>query len=277
MQLSRERVFDLWAPAACPWSAWAKPVLFAYLPIFSQAQLAEAQAETASSAPWAPPADGSCALVLDLPGALSVRLAEALVQRGYRPVPLFNAVPGPLQEPEGRAINPLIDVYGIASALQAASARLLQALPALPPEAPPAFVLDANRRHGRRPEPGAFDNRSVSLPTDFPSAAFLQSRGVERVLLVIEAAHILSTAGQPETDLAHTLLRWQEAGLQIESCAVDESLELRSSPDRISVERPRWYRAIWHNALSVLGLTRSPLGGFGGELPVPSGSSGAGG
>lgn len=111
--------------------------------------------------------------------------------------------------------------------------------------------------------------------TEQPSR--LQSRGVLRVLLVIDAANMLSSAGQPEADLAHTLLRWQEAGIHIESCRVDDTLELRSSPDRITVERPRWFRALWHNALSVFGLTKNPLGGFGGELPIPSGSSGGAG
>lgn len=92
--------------------------------------------------------------------------------------------------------------------------------------------------------------------TEQPSR--LQSRGVLRVLLVIDAANMLSSAGQPEADLAHTLLRWQEAGIHIESCGVDDTLELRSSPDRITVERPRWFRALWHNALSVFGLTKTP-------------------
>lgn len=274
--LSREQTFDLWAPTVSPWSPWVKPVLFAYLPSLSPSRLAELAESAAPRAAWAPPADGSCSIVIDLPGVLGVKLAEGLARHGYRPVPLFNAVPGPLEQPEiGR--QPLVDVYGIAEAIEATSNRLVEPLRALSNDAPPAFVLDANRRIGRAPQPGAFDNRSVSLPTDFPSAAFLQSRGIGRVLLVIGSAHMLSTAGQPETDLAHTLLRWQEAGILIESCGVNENLELRSAPDRITIERPPWFRAVWHNALSVMGLRRNPLGGFGGELPLPSGPSGAGG
>jgi len=273
MLLSREQTFDLWAPAASPWSPWVKPVLFAYLPALAASQLEETAMLAPGRTDWAPPADGTCALVIDLPGVRSVNLSEALAGNGYRPIPLFNAVPGPMDS----LAQPLIDVNSIGKALQAASTRLVDALRKLPAEAPPVFVLDAQRRVGRPPEPGAFDNRWVSLPTDFPSAAFLKSRGIERVLLIIAAEHMLSTAGQPQTDLAHTLLRWQEAGLPMESCGVDEHLELRSRPDRIVVERPRWFRAAWHNALSVLGLRRNPLGGFGGELPIPSGSGGAGG
>ena len=66
-----------------------------------------------------------------------------------------------------------------------------------------------------RVEPPAFDNRSVSLPTDFPSANLLLSYGVRRVVLV------QATDGQPQADLAHTLLRWQQAGIDMMRSAVD--------------------------------------------------------
>ncbi len=70
-------------------------------------------------------------------------------------------MPGPLADPDdGRVVQPLIDVYEVAFVLRAASGRLLEPLQALPAEAPPAFLLDGKRRSGRRPEPGAFDNRS---------------------------------------------------------------------------------------------------------------------
>jgi hypothetical protein len=66
------------------------------------------------------------------------------------------------------------------------------------------------------------------------------------------------------------LLRWQNAGIVILACPLDENLE-GSEPAPIVLARPTWFGAIWHNALSVLGLRRSPLGGFGGTLPVPFG------
>ena len=55
------------------------------------------------------------------------------------------------------------------------------------------------------PGPGTFDNRWVVFPQDFPSAAFLRSRGVAEVLLIQAGA-------QPQEDLAHVLLRWQQGG-----------------------------------------------------------------
>jgi hypothetical protein len=65
------------------------------------------------------------------------------------------------------------------------------------------------------------DNRSISLPTDFPSGQLLRARGIRRILLVQEAASL------PQADLSHTLRRWQEAGLAILAKRLDEPSQAR--------------------------------------------------
>jgi hypothetical protein len=250
---------------------WAKPVLFAYLADVLEPDSESAPATTSGPvlSDWAPSADGSTLLVVDLPGVRSVRLAEALAQLGFRPVPLFNAVPAAtLHDVSGSCC--VVEVSPIIDAIRGASFRMLQQLRDLGPEAPAAFLLDAGRRLGPAPRSGDFDNRSVSLPTDFPSATFLQSRGVSRVLLVNDGDRRRIASYQPATDLAHTVLRWQTAGIQILACSLDSRLQATETRS-IQVTRPTWFRAFWHNALSTLGLRRNPLGGFGGVLPLPSG------
>ena len=94
----------------------------------------------------------------------------------------------------------MVDVWPTVAALVTGAAPLGNA--AVPADAPPAFLLDADRRTGRVVvTPGVFDNRSVSLPTDFPSAGRLRAGGVTRVVLV------RSVGGTPQPDLAHTLRR----------------------------------------------------------------------
>lgn len=250
---------------------WCKPVLFAHLPN-TMTPMGGNQQSLPVFAPWAAHADGSTVLVVDLPGVQSVRMAETLVHAGFRPVPLFNAVPGPegLDDTErDNSARTAVDVRPIIEALEQATLRLREPLQCLSAAAPPAFLLDGDRRLGKDPRPGDFDNRSVSLPTDFPSATFLQARGVRRAIVVFDAQSRMVTGDQPATDLAHTLLRWQTAGITIFSCALDENLE-GGNLQTIAVARPTWFRAIWHNALAVVGLRRNPMGGFGGELPVPS-------
>jgi hypothetical protein len=228
---------------------------------------------------WVP--DRATAMVVDLPGSQGVTMALSLAAIGYRPVPLYNACPAPA------GTKALVDVRPIMIALASAASSLPSL--GLPDEAPPAILLDANRNPAAAaaprdmvednstyvppfltdakgetavvaPSPRTFDNRSISLPTDFPSANFLRSRGIQRIVLV-QPHH-----AEPSADLSHTLRRWQQAGLTILAVAIHEP----GPPRPITIKHPRAYRLLWYNLLAKLGLRRNPLGGFGGFLPVPS-------
>src|SRR5579859_3707035 len=202
--MNKEEIFSTWAPDESPWSRWAKPVLFAYL---DSALSHIAVTEKAGDVGWVPVPGEKAALALDLPGAEGVVTGIALAGRGYWPVPLYNAVPLPIS---ARLLNPLasggavaaVDVLPIISALRKGAEQLAQLN--LPFDAPPAFLLDANRQGWRKMIPGEFDNRSVSFTTDFPSANFLAAQGIERVILVQKGKL------EPQPDLAHTLRRWQD-------------------------------------------------------------------
>jgi hypothetical protein len=210
-------------------------------------------------ASWIPPAGDNPALVLDLPGPDGVWTGVAAAARGYRPVPLYNAVPGPTTGVWIGAFASLVDVGPILSALCHVTPDLQRA--ALAPEAPPAFLLDANRRgEGGFVAPGRFDNRSISFTTDFPSATFLAAHGIRRAVL------IQSTGDQPQPDLAHTLRRWQDGGIVLELKRLDAS----EAPVPIAVRKPFGFGFLWHRALRMLGLRRHRLGGFGGFVPEPS-------
>ena len=246
---TRNEVFEAWAPRDSVWSVWAKPVLFAHLP---RALPAITPIEP-RALPFAPPE--RTAIILDLPGATALPLALDLASRGHRPVPLYNACAAGAGEPEVVPVRPILD------ALVAGAGALQQG--SIAPDAPPVFLLDADRRGVGRPAPtaGQFDNRSVSLPTDFPSAAFLASQSVRRVLLV------QSTTLVPQPDLAHTLRRYQRAGLELTSMAL---LETSRPPAPLRVPRPPLFGFAFQRFLALVGLRRNPLGGFGGTLAQPS-------
>jgi hypothetical protein len=243
--MTAREVYDVWAPAGGSWSDWVKPVLFAHI---NKTWMQPLPPQTFDVS-WAPPADGQAAMVVDLPGGAGVWFAVALAERGYRPVPLYNAVPGPAA---------VVEVQSIIAALEVTT-RTLVGLN-LPWGAPPAFLLDANRRMGHRAAaPGMLDNRSVSFVTDFPSSNLLMSRGIHRAMLVQH------DAVEPQPDLAHTLRRWQEAGIELQSMALSGP-----APVPCVVAKPAWYRSLFYRLIWSFGLRRSPLGGFGGVLPVPS-------
>jgi len=256
--MNKEQIFSIWAPDDSPWSRWAKPVLFAHLDL-PQIPVTE----TVADVNWSPPPPGGdVALVLDLPGAEGVLIGVALAVRGYRPVPLYNAVPLPAGESFINPVNdkPLaaVNVSPILGALKEGAEKLAPL--SLPSDAPPAFLLDANRRGGERKMlPGEFDNRSLSFTTDFPSALYLASHGIQRVILVQK------NAIDPQPDLAHSLRRWQDGGLKLERLRLDPY----SKPESFEVARPSWYGAMFQRLLARLRLRRSRDGGFGGWISAP--------
>jgi hypothetical protein len=253
--LSNEAIFDIWAPPTAIWSPWAKPVVFAHA---DRQNVVEDSADSQTvDIAWAGGLSNSTAIIVDMPGVRGVMAGIAVASIGYRPVPLYNAIPGmsiSWSDP------PVVDVQSVVCALIRCT-PIVASLD-LAVDAPPVFLLDAGRRIGRGPPTaGQFDNRSVSLPTDFPSGNFMLSQNVARVILVQES----DLTAQP--DLAHTLLRWQEAGVQI----MAKSLNNLEPPRPIIVPRPSHFRALFYNMLATLGLRRSALGGFGGLLPMASG------
>src|SRR5258708_39433081 len=207
--------------------------------------------------------ESDLAVVLDLPGDEAVRLSLALALRGFRPVPVMDGSPGPdiLGNSQtilgtGPALSPQASV---AVDMRQTLRWLCIGAAVLPtvkiaPNASPVFLLDALRM-GRMHTPGmeVFDNRWKTFPQDFPSAGFLKEHGIRRVLLIQDMA------GQPGEDLAHVLLRWQEAGISIQA---GSAADINASK-LIHVNRPTRFRTLWHRALALKGLSRAASGGFG--------------
>jgi hypothetical protein len=242
----------VWAPPESPWSAWAKPVLFAHLP----RPLPPPGPAAPPDLTWVPPAAERRALVVDLPGAEAVRLGVALAGRGYRPVPVFNACPPPLDPGAGAGPRAVIDVDTILAALVEGAEELRQYV--LAADAPPAFLVDANRQRPLQPvRPGLFDNCSVLFVTDFPSANFLAAHDVRRALLVRERH------GGIERDLAYVLRTWQRGGVPL---AVKRGME----PGLVEpLVIGGWWLLfdLWHRLTATLRLRRNPQGGYGGFVP----------
>jgi hypothetical protein len=243
-----EDIFAVWAPDDSPWSVWVKPVLFVDAVAGDDSTFTPNPALAARY----PRPDDASALVLDLPGRASAELGLALATRGYRPVPLYNG---------GNGAGAAIDVTAIMVAL-GAGARDLARL-SVPEDATPAFLLDSDRMKGPAPDPGRFDNRWLVFPQDFPSAAFLRSRGIRRALVIQEG-------DAPREDLAHVLLRWQQGGIELSLASPEKPDDLRP----LRVRPPSRFRRAWYRALAAMGLRRSNVGGFGALVPVASASSG---
>jgi hypothetical protein len=278
-----EELYAIWAPKELIWSPWAIPVPFAQMACTEATE--QVGAVEALAASRIIESRNDLAVVVDLPGGEAIRFGLALARHGFRPVPIIDASPGPYLVSVPSGLQPggqgkkivVVDMSDLLAAL-CAGGDFLRTV-SLPAHAPPAFVLDSLRMTGEQAiDNGLFDNRWKVFPQDFPSAKFLKQQGIRRVLLVQKApkaevgiasatARLLrtSTLGavwswQPQEDLAHVLLRWQQAGLEI--CVADEQHTRDARPIRIT--EPFRFKAIWYRALEILGLHRSSVGGFGG-------------
>jgi hypothetical protein len=284
--VTSEDIFEAWAGDSL-WSRWVKPVLFAHLStdIITHSSTNVMQEAAPVDVSRVPRATGTTAIVVDLPGAASIATGLALAELGYRPVPLYNAVPvmlpdastptldptaGETQAPSGLGVSlglgdasaargptTAVDMYPIVRLLVQGAAN--PSVRSLSPQAPPAFLLDSRRRGiGASCRPGDFDNRSISLPTDFPSANFMLAQRIREAIVLQEQE------GAPQQDLSHTLRRWQEAGIGVRTSMPG------APPQLVVVPRPPRFRHMWYGLLARMGLRQNPLGGYGGFLPVPS-------
>jgi hypothetical protein len=190
--------------------------------------------------------EGTPAVVVDLPGIEGIAVGLALADFGFRPVPLYTALPAP------EAIVPMFDLV---RALIAGAEELGRK--ALPRAAPPAFLLDARRDgRGRQGKPGQFDNRSLAFPTDFPSANRLRDGGIGAVVL------IQAGSNDVREDIAQTLAAWAKGGLPQFLLRADAP----QLPAPIAVRAHGLLRrfALWLRRAS---LRRDASGGFGGRIP----------
>ena len=266
--MKREEVFLAWAPKDSVWSPWVLPVPFAQMNCLDFAPALEVKAD---SFPWILQGDKEeFAYILDLPGEQAIRYGLTMAGLGLRPVPVIDGSPGAgefyfSREPQASTTpawhpNVAVDMTELLRAL-CEGASVLPGI-SIAPNALPAFLLDSRRMSGQRVLSNEiYDNRWQVFPQDFPSAKFLLEHGVRRVMLVQEHK------GQPQEDLAHVLLRWQEGGIAIETVGISDG----SSREEIRVTKPSWFRRIWYRALAVLKLRRSWSGGFGGFPMISAG------
>ncbi len=237
--------YEIWSPAASPWSPWVKPALFAYHPRPDRAG-APSPRDTQPFR-WFPQTAGGCALIVDLEGPDSVRYGIELAHRGFRPVPTFASCP-----PDAPGIHPCpVDADAVLAALFSASAAL-SSVP-LAVEAPPAFLLDASRNFlpVGFTGPEVFDNRSAIFASDFPSASTLRSHGIHRCLIIRDSAKPVGA------DLLHALLYWKRDGIEITAVGLD------GSPLNLTWPRLGFWSDLWHRLRLRLSLGPNSRGGYG--------------
>jgi hypothetical protein len=238
-------LFDIWAPYDSIWSKWAKPAIFTV----QVTSPAEKHLSEPSDLYIPSPGLGETAVIVNLPGVESIEYGLALAEQGFQPVPVFNCTGGE---------KPLIDVRPIGLALVSGAEEL--SATNIPSGAPPAFLLDSDRRKGT-PQEGNFDNRWVVFAQDFPSGTFLLAHGIKRVMLVQQSTSI-------DDDLGEVLAFWKRSGVEI--LLVGDLSGPHPADHLKKISRFSLARAAFGATLiASLGLRRGNAGAFGASVPYP--------
>jgi len=208
------------------------------------------------------PTPGSTAIVVDLPGEEGVMWGLKLAGLGYRPVPLYNALPfaigDKMSSPSARPAT-TVHVEEVLTALVRETGNLEKLH--LRMNAPPVFLLDGGRRLARTDvRPGIFDNRSVCFSTDFPSASFLLEHDIRSITVVQEGTKFAP-------DLLPTLVAWQQRGIEIQRKRYRNSQPL----ERVVVMKASFLSWAWFRLTVALGFHKGELGAFGEIVSTSSG------
>ena len=175
--MSGKEAYRIWAPAGCKWTDWVRPV-----PFMAAGDVSRIYCDSDYAVPAAEYIDANntgAAVIVDLPGAESVKEGIALAKAGYRPVPIYN---GTVEQPGARAA---VDNRSVGLALVMA-ARELERIE-IRSDAPPAFLTDSNRMNRYRMDASLFDNSWDVYAQDLPSADYLLKNGIWRVIVVGES------------------------------------------------------------------------------------------
>lgn len=174
--MTGKEAYRIWAPAGARWTDWVRPVPFVTAGSFSGAYC-----DPDFHVPAADYVDEhyeDAAVIVDLPGAESIREGIALAKAGYRPVPIYN---GTAEQPGSRAA---VDNQTVGTALIMAAEELAQIR--IRENALPAFLTDSNRMNQFRMDAALFDNSWDVYAQDLPSADYFIKSGIRKVIVVGE-------------------------------------------------------------------------------------------
>jgi len=193
-------LFATWAPPLNErWTKFAKPALFVHIKASSRyvktLNTPHVPADISQSN------NNKTAIIVDLPGAVGVESGLALAKIGFMPVPLYNGI----HEEKIGMLDQAVNNAPIVDALISGADTLRYLY--LNNDSPPAFLLDSNRNAETINDSAIYDNRwSIELD-DMPATAYMQSCGIQRI--------VVWTDGEVRKDLMPILESYRDTGLEI--------------------------------------------------------------
>ena len=212
--MTAKEVYKIWAPTGKKWVEWVRPVPFLgigqhsktyvlpNMPLPKVVFLEEEQHKSVLDiilGPFPEPNLEKTAIIVDLPGQESVGYGVALVDYGFRPIPVYN---GTLEQQGSRAT---VDNQSVGVALELMAGTILNK--DIADGARPAFLLDRSRLNRYKLEESMYDNSWDIYPQDLPSPQCFLDNGIESILVI--------GGKKISRDIKNILVNHQKKGLKI--------------------------------------------------------------
>ncbi len=212
--MTAKEIYRIWAPAGKKWVDWVRPVPFVAMKDYSKGyDLSNLYIPTVE---YLDESIKDAAIIVDLPGGESVMEGLALVQAGYRPIPVFN---GTIEQEGARAT---VDNQSAGIALIWGAQQLMQMQ--IKEDARPAFLLDRNRIQQFKMEAALFDNSWDIYHQDLPSADYFLKSEIRKIIVVGQSV---------SKDLVKILYPFQKKNIQIYWTKGYEA------PKKVTLRKPR--------------------------------------
>lgn len=176
-KVTDKEIYKIWAPAGKKWVDWVRPVPF--VEINEHSKMYSFSMDMIPTIDFMDEKCAGAAIIVDLPGAESVKEGIALAKVGYRPIPIYN---GTIEQTGARATVDNQSV-GVALSWGASELRKIE----ISDDALPAFLTDSNRMNRFKMEASLFDNSWDVYHQDLPSAEYFLNHGIHKIIIVGES------------------------------------------------------------------------------------------
>ncbi|MCL2820743.1 MAG: hypothetical protein FWD38_07925 [Oscillospiraceae bacterium] len=225
--MTGREAFEIWAQPDSKWSSWVRPVAF-IMPECGGECREESNHTIGIDIPdilYIDEFAADTAIFVDRCGYSGINEGLALAGLGWCPVPLYNGT----NEQSGAMA--LVDNHGIENAL-IWGAGVLNTLslkddaPSLKKDAPPAFLLDSNRRHRYKPDVSVYDNSWDLYNQDIPSPEYFTANGIDKIIISGEKIH---------KDLRVIFHDFQKKGIRF------FFTDGYGKPEEVRIRKPLWW------------------------------------
>ena len=180
------------------WSNWVRPVPFINIGVGKKSYANIYNEKHLFDSGELDPFLMKTGIIVDMPGAESAMVGLNLAKEGFRIVPLFN---GTIEQDGARATS---DCQSASESLVWLGEKLQDIN--VDDNGKPVFLLDSNRLLRFKRNINLFDNSWDIYSQDMPSASYIKSNGINKILVIGEKI---------APDLKRILLKYQKGGIDI--------------------------------------------------------------